>query len=93
MCLAIPGKVIHIEPSVDPALRMAKVDFSGIRKDVSLSLTPEAQLGDYVLVHVGFALTILSEEEALAAVEFLKTIIEGDELQRELGIEGSEAAS
>jgi len=93
MCLAIPGRVIHIEPAVDPALRMAKVDFSGIKKDISLSLTPEAQLGDYVLVHVGFALTVLSEEEALAAVEFLNTITEADQLQRELGADGSEAAS
>ena len=72
---------------------MAKVDFSGITKDISLSLTPEAQLGDYVLVHVGFALTIVSEEEALKTIEFLKTITEPDELQRELGIEDSEATS
>jgi hydrogenase expression/formation protein HypC len=93
MCLAIPGRVIHIEPAVDPSLRIAKVDFSGITKDISLSLTPEAQLGDYVLVHVGFALTILSEEEALKTVEFIRTITGPDELQRELGIEDGEAAS
>ena len=72
---------------------MAKVDFSGIVKEISLSLTPEAQLGDYVLVHVGFALTILSEEEALKTVEFLRTITAPDEIQRELGIEQGEAAS
>ena len=93
MCLAIPGRVVHIEPAVDPSLRIAKVDFSGITKDISLSLTPEAQPGDYVLVHVGFALTILSEEEALKTLEFLQTITQPDELQRELGIEGSEGAS
>jgi hydrogenase expression/formation protein HypC len=93
MCLAVPGRVIHIEPAVDPSFRIAKVDFSGIKKDISLSLTPEAQLGDYVLVHVGFALTILTEEEALAAAAFLKTITEADELERELGVDDSEAAS
>jgi hydrogenase expression/formation protein HypC len=93
MCLAIPGRVIHIDPAVDPSLRIAKVDFSGITKDISLSLTPEAQLGDYVLVHVGFALTILSEEEALKTVEFIRTVTGADELQRELGIEDGEAAS
>ena len=93
MCLAIPGRVVHIEPGVDPSLRIAKVDFSGITKDISLFLTPEAQPGDYVLVHVGFALTILSEEEALKTLEFLQTITQPDELQRELGIEGSEGAS
>jgi hydrogenase expression/formation protein HypC len=92
MCLAIPGRVIHIDPAVDPSLRIAKVDFSGIKKDISLSLTPEAQLGDYVLVHVGFALTIISEEEARKTIEFLRTITEPDELQRELGIEDREGA-
>jgi hydrogenase expression/formation protein HypC len=93
MCLAIPGRVIHIAPAVDPALRMARVDFAGITKDISLSLTPEARLGDYVLVHVGFALTVLSEEEALKTVEFLRTITAPDELQRELGSDDGEAAS
>ena len=93
MCLAIPGRVIHIDSAADPALRIAKVDFSGIRKDISLALTPEAQLGDYVLVHVGFALTILSEEEGLKTVEFMRTITGPDELQRELAGDGSEAPS
>jgi hydrogenase expression/formation protein HypC len=93
VCLAIPGRVIHISPTIDPAFRVATVDFSGITKDISLSLTPEARLGDYVLVHVGFALTVLSEEEALKTVEFLRTITGPDELQRELGMEDTEAAS
>jgi hydrogenase expression/formation protein HypC len=93
MCLAIPGRVVHIEAAVDRSLRLAKVDFAGITKDISLSLTPEAELGDYVLVHVGFALTILSEEEALKTVEFLRTIAGPDELERELGIGDSEGAS
>jgi len=85
MCLAIPGRVIHIPPAIDAALRVATVDFSGITKQISLSFTPEAALGDYVLVHVGFALTVLSEEEALKTVAFLRTLAEPDEIRRELG--------
>jgi hydrogenase expression/formation protein HypC len=87
MCLAIPGRVIHIEPAIDPALRIATVDFSGITKAISLAFTPEAVIGDYVLVHVGFALTILSEEEALKTVAFLRTLAGPDEIRRELGAE------
>ena len=88
MCLAVPGRVIRIEPAADPAFRMATVDFTGITKSISLSLTPEAQLGDYVLVHVGFALTVISEDEAEKTVAFLKTVAGPDELRREL--EGEE---
>jgi hydrogenase expression/formation protein HypC len=84
--------VIHIGPAVDPLFRTATVDFSGVTKDISLSLTPEAELGDYVLVHVGFALTVISEEEALKTVEFLRTIAEPDEIRRELGVEDREGA-
>ncbi len=91
MCLAIPGRVIQIPPAVDPCFRMATVDFSGITKEISLSLTPEAQLGDYVLVHVGFALTIVCEEEAQKTIAFLRTMSDPDEWRRELGLEsGSE---
>ena len=87
MCLAIPGRVIRIPPAVDPSFRMATVDFSGITKEISLSLTPDAQLGDYVLVHVGFALTIVCEEEARKTIEFLRTLSDPDEWRRELGLE------
>jgi hydrogenase expression/formation protein HypC len=93
MCLAIPGRVVQIESDVDPSFRMAKVDFTGIVKQISLSLTPEAQLGDYVLVHVGFALTIISEEEAAKTIAFLQTVAGPDELRRELEAEESEGAS
>lgn len=84
MCLAIPGQIVHIDASADPALRMATVNFSGIRKSISLSLTPEAGLGDYVLVHVGFALTVVSEEEAHKTLAFLSTVSGDDEIAREL---------
>ena len=84
MCLAIPGRVVHVDSATDPAFRMATVDFTGITKSISLSLTPEAQVGDYVLVHVGFALTVISEEEAEKTLAFLQTVTEPAEIGREL---------
>ena len=82
MCLAVPGKIVSIEGD-DPILRDGKVNFGGVVKRVNLSLVPEAKIGDYVLVHVGLALSIVDEEEANQVFEFLKTIgelieIEGD---------------
>lgn len=73
MCLAVPGKVLTIEGD-DPAFRSAHVDFCGVRKTVSLSFTPEVQAGDYVLVHVGFAISRIDEEEARRTFEYLKHI-------------------
>jgi hydrogenase expression/formation protein HypC len=64
MCLAIPAKIISISESDDSLQRMAKVDFSGVSKDISLSFLPEAQVNDYVIVHAGLALSILDEAEA-----------------------------
>ena len=63
MCLAIPGKILSVEGD-DPAFREGKVDFGGIRKQVSLACTPNASPGDYVLVHAGLALQILDEAAA-----------------------------
>ena len=83
MCLAIPGQIVEISGS-DPAFRSAKVDFAGIRKQISLSFTPQASIGDYVLVHVGFALTIISEEEARKSLDFLKTLTSDEEITNEL---------
>jgi hydrogenase expression/formation protein HypC len=62
MCLAIPGKVIEIDASISPV--MGKVSFGGIKKEVCLELVPEVKIGNYVIVHVGFAITILDEDEA-----------------------------
>lgn len=73
MCLAVPGKVISVEGD-DPAFRAARVDFCGIRKTVSLAFTPEVQVGDFVLVHVGFALTRIDEEEAARTFQYLAQI-------------------
>jgi hydrogenase expression/formation protein HypC len=76
MCLAIPGRLISVEQDDDPALRRGKVDFGGVRKEVSLAFTPEAVPGDYVVVHVGFALSVLDEDEAQSIFEDLKRIEE-----------------
>ena len=70
MCLGIPGKVIEVRD--DAALLMGKVDFGGVRKEVCLAYTPEVRLGDYVIVHVGFAISRVDEEEALKTLEILE---------------------
>ena len=73
MCLAVPGKVISISGD-DESGRIAKVDFSGIQKDVVITFTPEAKPGDYVIVHTGFSLSIIDEEEAAKVFEYLKEL-------------------
>jgi len=64
MCLAIPAKIISISENDDSLQRMARVDFSGVIKDISLAYLPEAKVNDYVIVHAGLALSILDEDEA-----------------------------
>jgi hydrogenase expression/formation protein HypC len=81
MCLAIPGKIIEIHEDPDPTLRRAKVDFGGIRKEISLAFTPEAAAGNYVLVHVGFALNIVDEGEAQKIFEHLREMSALEELE------------
>jgi hydrogenase expression/formation protein HypC len=80
MCLAIPGRVESIDPS-DPDLRMARVRFGGIIKQVSLAYTPEARVGDYVIVHVGFAISRLNEAEAQQVFEYARQIGELEQLK------------
>jgi hydrogenase expression/formation protein HypC len=82
MCLAVPGKVISIEGD-DPILRAGKVNFGGVIKLVNLSYVPEAKINDYVIVHVGFALSVVDEEEAKQVFEYLKTIGELSEIEGE----------
>ena len=72
MCLSIPGKIKEIY--VDGSLKMGKVDFGGIVKEVCLDYVPDSQVGQYVLIHVGFAISTLDEEEALASLEMLREI-------------------
>ena len=82
MCLAIPGKVVSI--SGDDALtRMGKIDFSGVIKSASLAYVPEVRIGDYVIVHVGFALSKVDEAEAQKVFEYLKQMGELGELEDE----------
>jgi hydrogenase expression/formation protein HypC len=81
MCLAVPGKIVTILEDANLGLRRGKVDFAGIRKEVCLDYTPEARLGDYVLVHVGFALSIVDEEEAKRIFEALIQLDQLDDLK------------
>jgi hydrogenase expression/formation protein HypC len=74
MCLAIPGKVLSI--SGNGALRTGRVSFGGIVKDVSLAYVPEAEVGDYVIVHVGFAISVVDETQAARTLDDLKQMSE-----------------
>ena len=81
MCLAIPGKIESISGD-EPLTRMGKVNFGGILKDACLAYVPEARIGDYVIVHVGFALSRVDEDEAKKVFEYLKQIEELGELEQ-----------
>ena len=82
MCLGIPGKVVEIRD--DGPLRMGKVDFGGVRKEACLAYVPEVEIGDYVIIHVGFAISKLDEDEALKTLELLR-LIDADMVAMELG--------
>jgi hydrogenase expression/formation protein HypC len=73
MCLAIPGRIMSLSGG-DPLTRTARVDFGGVVKEINLAFTPEAGIGDYVLVHVGFAITVIDEAEAARVFEHLERI-------------------
>jgi hydrogenase expression/formation protein HypC len=81
MCLAVPGRILGIE-GADLVLRSGRVDFSGIVKTVNLSYVPDAQVGDYVLVHVGFAISTVDEIEAVRVFEYLRHMDELAELEQ-----------
>ena len=80
MCLAIPGKIQTIESRYDGLVRMARVSFGGIVKEASLDMLPQATVGDYVLVHVGVAISLVDEAEAMKSFAYLKEIGELDDL-------------
>lgn len=80
MCLAVPGKVVEIIGD-DPLLRSAKVSFAGVIKQVSLTCTPEASVGDYVLVHVGVAISTVDAQEAAETFEYLRQMGELDGIE------------
>jgi hydrogenase expression/formation protein HypC len=72
MCLGIPAKVIELYEN--KGLKMAKVDFGGVVKEACMEYLPEVKLGDYTIVHVGFGLSILDEQEAMETMELLRQI-------------------
>ena len=80
MCLAIPGRITSLEGG-DSLARTGKVDFGGIQKDVNLAYVPEAKIGDYVIVHVGFAISRVDESEANTVFEYLREMGELLELK------------
>jgi len=82
MCLAVPGKIIEIM-NVD-SIRMGKIDFGGVLREVCLEAVPDARVDDYVIVHAGFALNVLSEQEAH---DSLLAFEELDEIERELSLD------
>jgi hydrogenase expression/formation protein HypC len=79
MCLAVPGKILSMQG--EGFARTARVSFGGIVKEVSLAYVPEAEVGDYAIVHVGFAISLVDEEEALRTFEYLKQMDELSELE------------
>ena len=82
MCLGVPGKIIDIYEG--DGLKMGRIDFGGTVREACLAYVPEAAVGDYTVIHVGFAISLLSEEEANATLETLREITD---LEEELGPE------
>jgi len=82
MCLGVPGKIVEIEEK--NGLKMAKVDFGGIFREACLDYVPEEKVGEYCVIHVGFAISILSEAEAMETLDLLKQI---SNFEEELGPE------
>ncbi|MCF6180922.1 HypC/HybG/HupF family hydrogenase formation chaperone [Lutibacter sp.] len=80
MCLSIPGKLIAITNQLDDVFRTGKVSFDGIIKEVSLTLVPEAKIGDYVMVHVGAAISVIDEDEAKKTFDILMQLGELNDL-------------
>lgn len=80
MCLGVPGKVVEIQEN-PLGMTMGRVNFAGITKDVCLAYVPDVQVGDYVVVHVGFAISKIDEEEAMQVFEYLKEMDELAELE------------
>lgn len=71
MCLAVPGRLMSVEGDDEPLTRQGRVAFAGIIKQVNLAYVPEAKTGDYVLVHAGFAITVIDEAEAMKTLAYL----------------------
>jgi hydrogenase expression/formation protein HypC len=85
MCLGVPGKIVEIYDT--GGLKMGKIDFGGVTREACLDFVPEAELGDYTVIHVGFAISLLSEEEAQETLALLREI---SNIEEELGIEAAQ---
>lgn len=83
MCLAVPGKIVDVRD--ERGTRMATIDFDGIRKDICLAYLPDMQVGEYAIVHVGFAISRVDEASALETLAMFREL---DILDDELGITG-----
>jgi hydrogenase expression/formation protein HypC len=81
MCLGVPGKIIEIYQK--EGLRMAQVDFSGVKREACIEHVPEADVGDYAIIHVGFAISLLSEEEAQDTLDLIRQVLEAGEQEDE----------
>ena len=81
MCLAVPGRIVEVRD--DRGTRMATIDFDGIRKDICLAYLPDVDVGDYAIVHVGFAISKVDEESALETLQMFRDL---DLLDEELGV-------
>jgi hydrogenase expression/formation protein HypC len=89
MCLAVPGQILHIDET-DSLLRLAVVRFGEIEREASLACVPAAREGDFVLVHVGFAIGVLDPIEAQRTLEFLRDALDSEEIRDDRG--GAEEA-
>ncbi len=92
MCLAVPGKITSISGD-DPITRTGKIDFGGVIKEASLAYVPEAKIGDYVIVHVGFAISRVDEEEAHKVFEYLQQMQDLSELEENEPVPGAASES
>jgi hydrogenase expression/formation protein HypC len=77
MCLGVPGKIVDIYES--GGLSMGKIDFGGVTREACLAYVPEAKVGDYAIIHVGFAINLLSEQDALETLDMLREIVDIEE--------------
>jgi hydrogenase expression/formation protein HypC len=84
MCLGVPGKIIELYTA--NGLPMGKIDFGGVTREACLAYVPEAQVGDYTVIHVGFALHLVSEEEAQQTLELLQQIADLGEEEAAAGL-------
>jgi hydrogenase expression/formation protein HypC len=79
MCLAVPGKILEIYET--NGLLMGKIDFGGVTREVCLTYVPEAKVGDYTIIHVGFALNLIDEQEAMETLSLLDQIANQDSIE------------